>query len=50
MIHRKVLAGVCFVLIGFSATLHSQTPPIIAVRAGRMFDSKTGQLLTKQLC
>src|ERR1700676_1858872 len=29
--------------------LHSQTPQTIAVRAGRMFDSKTAQLLTKQV-
>ena len=49
MIHRKLLADVCFVLIGFTATLHSQTPPVVAVRAGRMFDSKTGQLLAKQV-
>ena len=28
--------------------LYSQAPPIVAVRAGRLFDSKSGQMLTRQ--
>jgi imidazolonepropionase-like amidohydrolase len=50
MIRKRILPAVCFALIGFAAALHSQTPPPqVAVRAGRMFDSKTGQFLNKQV-
>jgi imidazolonepropionase-like amidohydrolase len=33
----------------FATLVHSQTPQVVALRAGRMFDSKKGQLLTKQV-
>src|SRR5580692_927406 len=49
MIRKKLLAGACFVMIAFAAALHSQVSPPLAVRAGQLFDSKTGQLLTKQV-
>ncbi|MBZ5660994.1 MAG: amidohydrolase family protein, partial [Acidobacteriia bacterium] len=50
MIRKNLLVGLCFALIGITAALHSQTPPPqVAVRAGRMFDSKTGQFLNKQV-
>jgi imidazolonepropionase-like amidohydrolase len=49
MIRRKLLAGACFVMLAFAAALHSQASPSVAVRAGQLFDSKTGQLLTKQV-
>jgi imidazolonepropionase-like amidohydrolase len=49
MIRKKLLAGACFVMIAFAAALHSQASPSVAVRAGQLFDSKTGQLLTKQV-
>ncbi len=29
--------------------LHSQAPPVIAIRAGRLFDSKSGQVLINQV-
>ena len=32
-----------------AAPLYSQAPPIVAVRAGRLFDSKSGQMLTRQV-
>jgi imidazolonepropionase-like amidohydrolase len=38
------IAALCFV-----APVHSQTPPVLAVRAGRLFDSKSGQMLAKQV-
>ncbi len=49
MIRTKLLAGACFAVIAFTAALHSQTSQPVAVRAGRLFDSKTGQMLTKQV-
>ncbi len=49
MIRKNSLLGLCFVLIGIAASLHSQAAPQVAVRAGRMFDSKTGQFLNKQV-
>jgi len=36
-------------MLAFTAVLHSQTPQPVAVRAGRMFNSKSGQMLTKQV-
>jgi len=49
MIRTKFLAGIFLATIAFTAALHSQTSQPLAVRAGRMFDSKTGQLLAKQV-
>lgn len=49
MIRTKLLAGAFLATIAFTAALHSQTSQPVAVRAGRMFDSKTGQLLTNQV-
>ncbi|MGH9679111.1 MAG: amidohydrolase family protein, partial [Candidatus Acidiferrales bacterium] len=52
MIRKRLLAGIIFALIGCTATLHSQTsqaPAVVAVRAGHLFDSKTGQMLNKQV-
>jgi len=49
MIRAKLLAGVILTTIAFTAALHSQASQPVAVRAGRLFDSKTGQLLTKQV-
>jgi imidazolonepropionase-like amidohydrolase len=49
MIRTKLLAAAFFATIAFTASLHSQTAQTVAVRAGQMFDSKTGQLLAKQV-
>jgi hypothetical protein len=49
MIRKKLLAGAIFAMIVFASTLHSQAATTVAVRAGRLFDSKTGQLLTNQV-
>jgi imidazolonepropionase-like amidohydrolase len=49
MIRKKLLVVVCFMLMGVCAGLHAQTPATVALRAGRMFDSRTGQMLTKQV-
>jgi imidazolonepropionase-like amidohydrolase len=49
MIRKKLLAGACFAMLAFAAALHSQASQPVAVRAGQLFDSKTGQLLTKQV-
>ncbi len=51
MIRTKLLGRVFIAMILFTAGLHSQStqPAAVAVRAGRLFDSKTGQLLTKQV-
>ncbi len=49
MIRTKMLAGVFLAAIAFTAALHSQSSQPVAVRAGRLFDSKSAQLLTKQV-
>ncbi len=49
MIRKGILAVACFFLMGFSAAVHAQAPAPVAVKAGHLFDSKTGQMLTKQV-
>jgi imidazolonepropionase-like amidohydrolase len=51
MICKKLLLAACCATFAFTAALHSQTtqPAVVAVRAGRLFDSKTAQLVTKQV-
>lgn len=51
MIRSKSILGTCLGIISFAALLCSQTPQaqIIAVRAGRLFDSKSGQMLANQV-
>jgi imidazolonepropionase-like amidohydrolase len=51
MIRWKSIFGACLGMAGFAALLCSQTPQpqVIAVRAGRLFDSKAGQMLTNQV-
>src|ERR1700676_957396 len=36
-------------MLGTANVLWSQTPQVVAVRAGRLFDSKSGQVMTKQV-
>jgi imidazolonepropionase-like amidohydrolase len=47
----KIWLGAFLATFAFTAALHSQAPQqaTVAVRAGRLFDSKSAQLLTKQV-
>src|SRR3984893_4000082 len=49
MIGWKSVLGTCLGIVAFATLLYSQTPQVVAVRAGRLFDSKSGQLLTRQV-
>jgi imidazolonepropionase-like amidohydrolase len=51
MIRTKLLGRVFLAMFAFAAALHSQAtqPAVVAVRAGRLFDSKTAQILTNQV-
>ena len=52
MIRTKLLGGVLLAMIGFATLVHSQAKPAaapVAVRAGRLFDSKTGQMVDRQV-
>ncbi len=51
MIRAKFIIGIFLATLGCTAALHSQTqaPTVVAVRAGRMFDSHTAQILTNQV-
>jgi imidazolonepropionase-like amidohydrolase len=49
MIRKITLLGNCLAMIMCAGLLHSQAVQTVAVRAGRMFDSKSGQLLTRQV-
>ena len=44
----RTLAGVLGMLVT-ATVLWSQTPQVVAVRAGRLFNSKSGQVMTKQV-
>jgi imidazolonepropionase-like amidohydrolase len=49
MIRKTWLACTGLAILLCSAALHAQSTPAVAVRAGHMFDSKTGQMLSKQV-
>src|SRR5580700_10425365 len=49
MIGRRAFGTVLFALFAFAGISYSQTPAAIAVRAGHLFDSKTGQMLANQV-
>jgi imidazolonepropionase-like amidohydrolase len=50
MSRKKLLAGVCFGMLLMAGALHAQAPQaVMAVRAGRLFDSKSGQMLSNQV-
>jgi imidazolonepropionase-like amidohydrolase len=46
---RKVALRLLLAILSTATTLWSQVPQVVAVRAGRLFDSNSGQLLTKQV-
>jgi imidazolonepropionase-like amidohydrolase len=47
--YRKYLVGLIFVMLGMLTVSNAQTLPVTAVRAGHLFDSKSGQMLTNQV-
>jgi imidazolonepropionase-like amidohydrolase len=47
--NRKLVAGVCFAALGAVAPLWSQTSRVVAVRAGHLFNSKSGTMLANQV-
>src|ERR1700682_6433796 len=47
--NRKLVAGFCFALLGAVAPLGAQTSHVVAVRAGHLFNSKAGTMLTNQV-
>src|SRR5271169_6141855 len=49
MMRAKSFVGAFLATMAFTAALHSQASQPVAVRAGRLFDSKTGQMLTRQV-
>jgi imidazolonepropionase-like amidohydrolase len=50
MVRRKFLVTACAAMVMCAAAVHSQTSqPVVAVKAGRLFDSKTAQILTRQV-
>jgi imidazolonepropionase-like amidohydrolase len=46
---RKFVAGLFIALLGSVAPLWSQTPRVVAIRAGHLFNSKSGTMLTNQV-
>jgi imidazolonepropionase-like amidohydrolase len=47
--NRKYFVGLLLVLLGPATTVWAQAPQLVAVRAGHLFDSKSGQMLTNQV-
>jgi len=46
---QKSLVGILLAILCTASALWPQATQVVAVRAGRLFDSKSGQLLTKQI-
>jgi imidazolonepropionase-like amidohydrolase len=46
---RNPVLAAFLVMVGAVAPLRSQTPQVVAIRAGRLFDSKSGQALADQV-
>ena len=49
MVRWRSLGSILFALVAFAGVSYSQTPAPVAVRAGHLFDSKTGQMLANQV-
>ncbi len=49
MIRSKCVLSAVLLILAASAVLSAQTPQVVAVRAGRMFDPKSGTNLTNQV-
>ena len=46
---RKFLVALLIAMLAMATPFWAQTPQVVAVRAGRLFDSKSGQMLTNQI-
>ena len=49
MISKSRFISACLMVLGGTGLVFAQASPSIAVKAGRLFDSKTGQMLSKQV-
>jgi imidazolonepropionase-like amidohydrolase len=49
MIRRSLLGPIALAIFAFAGISYGQAQPAVAVRAGHLFDSKTGQMLARQL-
>src|SRR4029077_12405188 len=47
--HTRFTLRLLLAILGTATALFAQAPQIVAIRAGRLFDSNSGQLLTKQV-
>jgi imidazolonepropionase-like amidohydrolase len=47
--HTRFTLRLLLAILGTATALFAQAPQIVAIRAGRLFDSNLGQLLTKQV-
>src|ERR1700681_71018 len=47
--NRKLIVGLFLAIFGTVTPLGAQAPRVVAVRAGHLFDSKSGQMLTNQM-
>src|SRR5882762_2743754 len=47
--NRKIVAGLFLAILATVAPLRAQAPRVIAVRAGHLFNSKSGTMLTDQV-
>jgi imidazolonepropionase-like amidohydrolase len=46
---RRIVSILCAALVLTSVALHSQTPVVTAIRAGRLLDPEAGRILTNQI-
>ncbi len=47
--HRKFLLGVVLAVLGLASALWAQNSQVVAIRAGHLFDSVSGQMLANQV-
>ena len=47
--NRKFLIALLIAMFAMATPFWAQTSQVVAVRAGHMFDSKSGQMLTNQI-
>src|ERR1700676_3666842 len=47
--NRKLIVGLFLAILGTVTPLGAQAPRVVAVRAGHLFDSKSGQMVTNQV-
>ena len=47
--NRKLIVGIFLAVLGTVTPLRAQAPPVVAVRAGHLFNSKSGTMLTNQV-